>query len=84
MQTIVELIEQRKLDVRTLITHRFPVDDAVRAYQLLEGDKREAYLGIVLSFPGADADVAALAPRLSVSSRGVARDRDRHLDDRGW
>ena len=74
MQTIVELIEQRKLDVRTLITHRFPVDDAVRAYQLLEGDKREPYLGIVLTY-GVDADVAAPAPRLSVSSRGVVRDR---------
>jgi polar amino acid transport system substrate-binding protein len=49
MQTIVELIGRRELDVRTLITHRFPVEDAVRAYQLLEGDKREPYLGIVLT-----------------------------------
>jgi predicted dehydrogenase/threonine dehydrogenase-like Zn-dependent dehydrogenase len=76
MQTIVELIEQRKLDVRSLITHRFAVEDAVAAYSLLEGDKREPYLGIVMTYGGAAGQEDAIqAQRLSITTRTVDRQR---------
>jgi len=75
MQTIIELIAQHKLDVQALITHRFVVDDAVQAYQLIEGEKREPYLGIVLTYGVTDVHAARATPRLTVVSRAVDRTR---------
>lgn len=34
-----------------LTTHRFGIDDALRAYDLLEGKSKERYLGIVIDYP---------------------------------
>jgi polar amino acid transport system substrate-binding protein len=73
MQTIVDLIAAGRLDVKSLITHRFALDEAVRAYALIEGEKREPYLGIVLGYD-ADAKPAA-APRIVVSPRAADRAR---------
>jgi polar amino acid transport system substrate-binding protein len=50
MATVLQLIEGGQLDVKRLITHRFPIDDAVAAYGLIEGVKREPYLGIVMQY----------------------------------
>lgn len=50
MQTFLELVSQGKLDVKSLITHRFDVDQAEEAYQLIEGNKTEPYLGIVMQY----------------------------------
>jgi predicted dehydrogenase len=50
MQAFLELIDQKRVSVAPLITHRFGIDDAVRAYDLmLEG--REQYLGICINYP---------------------------------
>ena len=38
------------LDVKPLISHRFPIDDAENAYELISGDS--ASLGILLEYPG--------------------------------
>ncbi|WP_447746940.1 bi-domain-containing oxidoreductase [Pseudomonas nicosulfuronedens] len=50
METFLSLVSQGKLDVKGLITHRFPVDEAASAYQLIEGAKTEPYLGILLQY----------------------------------
>ena len=50
MQTFLELIAQKKLDIQTLITHRFQLEQAEEAYALIEGQKKEPYLGIVLNY----------------------------------
>jgi polar amino acid transport system substrate-binding protein len=39
-----------KIDVKPLITHRFPFNNAQAAYQLLEGKKPEFYVGIILDY----------------------------------
>lgn len=69
MQTFIELIAQGRIDVKSLITHRFPVDAAADAYRLIEGEKTEPYLGIVLEYSAA-ADVAT-APRIATSPAAV-------------
>lgn len=74
MQTIVDLIAQRRLDVRSLITHRFSLEQAVQAYGLIEGEKREPYLGIVMTYAGA-AQSAPEPARLNVNSRPLERTR---------
>jgi predicted dehydrogenase/threonine dehydrogenase-like Zn-dependent dehydrogenase len=47
----LELCRDRRVDVRPLISHRFPIERAGEAYRLLSGESREPYLGIVLTYP---------------------------------
>lgn len=48
MQSVLQLMEQGKLDVGSLTTHRFDYSDALRAYDLLQS--KLEYLGIVLNY----------------------------------
>lgn len=57
METVVQLIAARQLDVKSLISHKFPVTEASGAYALIEGKKTEPYLGIVLLYPGSGAEL---------------------------
>ncbi|WP_299773701.1 bi-domain-containing oxidoreductase [uncultured Pseudoteredinibacter sp.] len=50
MQAFLELVSKGSVDVKPLITHRFDVDKAAEAYQLIEGRKTEPYLGIVMRY----------------------------------
>lgn len=55
IEAIVGLLSSGSLDVRALITHRFPIDDAPQAYELITGKKMEPFLGVVVTYPqGAD------------------------------
>ncbi len=52
METFLQLLSERKLNIKSLITHRFTIDNAADAYKLIEGKKSEPYLGIVLQYAG--------------------------------
>lgn len=41
------------LDVKPLISHRFPIDQAPEAYQLITGKRNEPFLGVLLTYPQA-------------------------------
>jgi predicted dehydrogenase len=49
-QTIVELLESGKLKVAPLITHRFPIEKAPEAYEIITGKKKEPFLGVLLTY----------------------------------
>lgn len=49
----VELIASGKLDVHALISHHFPIAQAVEAYDLITGKRDEPFLGVVLTYPQA-------------------------------
>ncbi len=51
MQAVLDLIAMGKLDVDSLITHRFSIKDALGAYDLITGKTKEPYLGILISYP---------------------------------
>jgi predicted dehydrogenase len=51
LQAIVDLLASRRLDVRPLITHRFPIDQAPEAYELITGKKGQSFLGVLLTYP---------------------------------
>lgn len=51
MQSVAELMAEGKLKVEPLITHRFPVTDAERAYELITGKLGEPFMGVVLTYP---------------------------------
>jgi len=51
MEAFLELVAQHKLCVGPLLTHRFGINEALEAYKLLLGERRENYLGILLTYP---------------------------------
>ena len=50
MQAVLDLMASGKLDVSPLISHRFKIENAESAYDLIEKGK-ESYLGILLEYP---------------------------------
>ncbi|WP_210397617.1 bi-domain-containing oxidoreductase [Motiliproteus sediminis] len=74
MATFLSLVEQGKVDVASLISHRFDVDQAAEAYKLIEGAKSEPYLGILLSYSRA-VNESEVAQPITVSSAPIEKDK---------
>ncbi|MEV9616112.1 bi-domain-containing oxidoreductase [Aliarcobacter butzleri] len=49
-EAFLGLIQEGKITPKDLITHSYEFDDAMKAYDLLEGRTQEKYLGIVLEY----------------------------------
>ena len=50
-EAVVDLMAKDKLKVKPLITHRFPIEKATQAYDVITGKKNEAFLGVLLTYP---------------------------------
>ena len=50
-EAVVDLMSRGKLQAQPLITHRFPIDKATQAYDVIIGKKKEKFLGVVLTYP---------------------------------
>ncbi|MGZ9164758.1 MAG: bi-domain-containing oxidoreductase, partial [Anaerolineales bacterium] len=48
---VVDLMASGKLKVQPLITHRFPIEQATQAYEVITGKKKEPFLGVLLTYP---------------------------------
>ncbi len=53
MAAFAQLLASRAIDVESLITHRFPIEEGARAYDLITGSGGEPFLGVVLTYPAA-------------------------------
>jgi len=51
MQAFLQLINDKKIDFGDIITHRFPIEKANHAYQLIKSHTAENPIGIVLEYP---------------------------------
>jgi len=51
LQSIIDLIADSRIDVKKLITHRFPIEQAVEAYELITGKQDESFLGVLVTYP---------------------------------
>jgi predicted dehydrogenase/threonine dehydrogenase-like Zn-dependent dehydrogenase len=51
MEAFLKLLEDRKLDLRPLTSHRFPVAQSHSAYELINGKTQEAFLGVLIEYP---------------------------------
>lgn len=51
MEAVLDLIAAGKLNVGRMITHRMPITEAERAYDIITGKIEEPYIGIVLNYP---------------------------------
>ncbi len=53
MQEFLRLVSVKAVNVTQLISHRFPIEQAEAAYDIITGKKKEPYLGVVLTYEGA-------------------------------
>ena len=66
MSAFLQLVAEGKVTPSKLVTHTFNFDDALDAYQVLLGIKKEPYLGIVLEYEND-------RPKSNVEVEGVQR-----------
>ena len=50
-EAVVDLMAKGQLQVKPLITHRFDIEHATRAYEVITGKKKEKFLGVLLTYP---------------------------------
>jgi predicted dehydrogenase len=50
-EAFVDLLASNKLKISPMITHRFPIEKAAEAYEIITGKKKEPFLGVVLTYP---------------------------------
>ena len=51
MEGFLQFLADGKLDLQSLITHRFPVEQATSAYELISGNTRERSLAVLFTYP---------------------------------
>lgn len=70
MEAFLGLIAQGKVQPSALVTHRFPLEEAEQAYEIITGEQKQPYMGVLLQY----ATQPSLARKVGVpSSRGVIR-----------
>jgi predicted dehydrogenase/threonine dehydrogenase-like Zn-dependent dehydrogenase len=50
LEAFLELLASKRVDVKPLVTHRFPIDQAPKAYEMIAGEDKQAYLGVLLTY----------------------------------
>ncbi|MBW6472941.1 MAG: bi-domain-containing oxidoreductase [Anaerolineaceae bacterium] len=51
LSAIIDLLESKKLEVKSLITHRFPIEEGVKAYETITSKNNEKFLGVIIQYP---------------------------------
>lgn len=51
LQAFVDLLASKRLDLESLITHRFPIERATEAYEVISGRAAAPFLGVVITYP---------------------------------
>jgi predicted dehydrogenase/threonine dehydrogenase-like Zn-dependent dehydrogenase len=67
MEAFVQLLAEGKLDVRSLITHRIPIERARHAYDVITGKAGEPSLGVLITY----SEEAEVTRRLELVHRGT-------------
>jgi predicted dehydrogenase/threonine dehydrogenase-like Zn-dependent dehydrogenase len=50
-EAVVDLMAKGQLNVKPLITHRVPIEQATETYEVITGKKQENFLGVLLIYP---------------------------------
>lgn len=79
LNAFVELLYTQKIEVKSLISHRFPIDDAAKAYRLLRGKTDEPSLGVLLSYPSTSEKISNTKIYLTGKEAESRKDKDLRL-----
>ncbi len=50
MEAFLQFLADEKIDLQSLITHRFPIEKATEAYDLITGKKSEHFMGVLIRY----------------------------------
>ncbi|HJP94849.1 MAG TPA: bi-domain-containing oxidoreductase [Pyrinomonadaceae bacterium] len=75
IESFLQLVGDRRVDVERLTTHRFPITEAEHAYRLISGDVQEPYLGVVLNYD----PEAEVVRKVSLGAAPAARKSEKSI-----
>ncbi len=78
MESFLQFLADGKLNLNPLITHRFPVEQASAAYELISGSTREPFLAVLFTY-SQDAEVSRRLLVTPDSSSTVAPSSDKAI-----
>jgi predicted dehydrogenase/threonine dehydrogenase-like Zn-dependent dehydrogenase len=67
-EAVLDLMAKGQLNVKPLITHRFPIENAVQAYEVITGKKKEKFLGVLITYPNRQLEVESRAIHFPLST----------------
>jgi predicted dehydrogenase len=67
---ILQLLASHRLNFAPLISHRFPIDEAAKGYDLISGKTGEPYLGVLITY--ASQPVAASRIELTIAKHNAS------------
>lgn len=70
LEAFVNLASEGKFEVEALISHRFPIDQAAAAYELITGKEKQSFLGVLLTY-----DKEGLPGELDEQKKVIIRQR---------
>jgi predicted dehydrogenase/threonine dehydrogenase-like Zn-dependent dehydrogenase len=56
MEAFLQLLADGKVNIESLITHSFDIDNAIAAYDLITGKQPQPYLAVLIRYPEGDAN----------------------------
>ncbi|MGB9206288.1 MAG: bi-domain-containing oxidoreductase [Terriglobales bacterium] len=73
LEAFLQFIADGKLNLQSLITHRFPIEQATRAYDLITGSTCESFLAALITYEGAESgSIPNLSRKISVSTIAIS------------
>jgi predicted dehydrogenase/threonine dehydrogenase-like Zn-dependent dehydrogenase len=51
LEAFIDLLAKGQVDVKPLISHHFPIENATQAYELITGKTSQSFLGVLLNYP---------------------------------
>ncbi|MFK7800613.1 MAG: bi-domain-containing oxidoreductase [Anaerolineae bacterium] len=61
MRAFIQMVANKQLDIQSLITHRYSIEEADTAYELITGKLNESFLGVVLTYPEKEASASTVS-----------------------
>ncbi len=71
LEAFIDLLGSERIDVEPLISHRFPIEDAAQAYELITGKKQETFLGILLTYPQTTSPIDTPPKRVELPGKTI-------------
>lgn len=71
MESFLDLISAKKIGIQSLISHRFDIDAALDAYDIVLGKRKEKHLGLLIEYPKSIEKITESSRRLDLKSSTI-------------
>lgn len=72
MEAFLQILSQKKINVKPLISHVFDISEAESAYKIVMGEVKEPHIAILLSYPDTGKVPATLVPLRSEPAAAIS------------